>query len=83
MASTADNTATTTTTTWTCAACMDQFAPDAESGHRIGEDDYCFPCLKKRMDMVLDSSDGHPCEIGGAMLDPGMFPAALFGGEQA
>jgi hypothetical protein len=60
---------------------MDDFALGTGSEHRIGKDDYCFACLKHRKDMVLEPSDGHRCQIGGTTLDPGMFPAALFGGE--
>lgn len=70
-----------TTTTWTCGACLGDFSPGTESSYNIGGNDYRFDCLKTRMDMMKTSSDGHPCEIGGATLDPGMFPAALFGGE--
>ena len=71
------------TTSWTCAACMNDFIiPGADQSYVFGEDEYCFPCLKNRMDMLLASSAGHPCQIGGVTLDPGMFPAALFGGEE-
>jgi hypothetical protein len=78
MANTSDN-----TTTFTCSACMDDFSLDVESSYNISGNDYCFRCLKSRMDMMTTSSDGFPCEISGATLDPGMFPPALFGGEDA
>ena len=79
MANTANN-----TTTWTCSACMGDFGRlAAHPSFLIEEGEYCFDCLKSRMDMVLVSSDGHPCKIGDVTLDPSMFPAAFFGGEEA
>lgn len=61
----------------TCAVCLSDIGEAGSRDH--GGSFYCFPCLKDRMDMVIDSPSGYPCTLGGEDLDPSMIPAVIVG----
>jgi hypothetical protein len=66
-----------------CVACDRKFSREEDS-YTYGTLKFCFECLKRRMDMLITSSDGYPCIVEGttSTLHPSTFSPTLFGGPQ-
>lgn len=69
--------------TQTCSVCASAIPFGPNTSFRVGPGDVCFPCLKGPMDLLTTTQASYPCIVNGVPLDPGMFPAVLFGGEEA
>jgi hypothetical protein len=69
--------------TTACRGCAALIPLGPDSSFTIGGVEYCFRCLKSPMDAMIGSPTAYPCVVSGVALDPGMFPAALLGGEEA